>query len=43
MDNEGGVPVDVGVDCNDFYPFSFEQVRLHISTKDYRPVDYHTP
>jgi hypothetical protein len=34
--------MDVGVDCNDLYPFSYDEVA-HMQTKDYRPVDHHTP
>ena len=35
--------MDVGVDCNDFYPFSYDEVAQHMTTKEYRPVDCHTP
>jgi calcineurin-like phosphoesterase family protein len=35
--------MDVGVDCNDYYPFSFDEVAAHMEKKDYRPVDHHTP
>jgi calcineurin-like phosphoesterase family protein len=35
--------MDVGVDCNDFYPFSFDEVADHMKGKEYRPVDHHTP
>lgn len=35
--------MDVGVDCNDYYPFSFDEIARHMEKKDYRPVDHHTP
>jgi hypothetical protein len=35
--------MDVGVDCNDYYPFSLDEVARHMGRKDYRPVDHHTP
>ena len=35
--------MDVGVDCNDYYPFSFDDVAARMEAKDYRPVDHHTP
>lgn len=35
--------MDVGVDGNNFYPFSFEEVAQHMRTKHYRPVVGQTP
>jgi hypothetical protein len=35
--------MDVGVDCNDYYPFSYDEVARRMEKKDYRPVDHHTP
>lgn len=33
--------MDVGVDCNGFYPVSFDKAALHMSTKTFKPVDHH--
>ena len=33
--------IDVGVDCNDFTPLSFEQVSALMSRKLWKPVDHH--
>jgi calcineurin-like phosphoesterase family protein len=32
---------DCGVDCNDFRPFSMDQVTLLMSRKRWKPIDYH--
>jgi calcineurin-like phosphoesterase family protein len=42
-DDPHALSMDVGVDCNDFYPFTFDEVAQRIRPKDYRPVDHHTP
>ena len=33
--------MDVGVDCWDFYPVSFDEVMERMKTKQFRPVDHH--
>jgi calcineurin-like phosphoesterase family protein len=33
--------VDVGVDCWNYEPVSFEQVKAKMATKDYQPIDHH--
>lgn len=33
--------LDVGVDCHDYRPISFEQVRAIMAKKIFRPVDHH--
>ena len=32
---------DVGVDCWDFYPVSFEEIQTKMATKKFVPVDHH--
>lgn len=33
--------IDVAVDANYGYPFNYVDIEAYMSTKDYRPVDYH--
>jgi calcineurin-like phosphoesterase family protein len=33
---------DVGVDCWDFYPVSYEEVAAKMASKGFEPVDGHT-
>ncbi len=33
--------IDVGVDCWDYRPVSYEQVKARMALKQYRPVDHH--
>ena len=42
-DDPNARSMDVGVDCNDFRPFSFEEIAQHMHSKHYRPVDCHVP
>lgn len=32
---------DVGVDCHDYKPISFDQVGNIMDTKEYKPIDHH--
>jgi calcineurin-like phosphoesterase family protein len=32
---------DVGVDCWNYYPVSFDEIAKRMSKKDYQPVDHH--
>lgn len=32
---------DVGVDCHDFYPLTFEQVEAIMAKKTFKPIDHH--
>lgn len=36
-----GLSMDVGVDCNNFYPFTFDQVLKKMEQKVFRPNDHH--
>ncbi len=37
----GALRVDVGVDCHDYTPVSFEEVAAIMKTKTFKPVDQH--
>jgi calcineurin-like phosphoesterase family protein len=41
-DDPNALSFDVGVDCHDFKPLSFEQVKMIISRKTWKPTDHHT-
>jgi calcineurin-like phosphoesterase family protein len=32
---------DVGVDCNNYFPFSWEQVKARMAKKTFKPIDHH--
>lgn len=34
--------MDVGVDTNDFYPYTYEDVKKHMATKTFRASDHHS-
>lgn len=36
-----GKQLDVGVDCHDYYPISYEEVKHFMSNKDFEVVDHH--
>lgn len=38
-----GRRMDVGVDTNDLYPYSMEEVAEYMETKGFESVDHHTP
>lgn len=40
-DDPNSLSMDVGVDCNDFTPLSFDQVKEKMGSKKFRPVDHH--
>ena len=40
---DGYLQCDVGVDCWDFYPASYEEIDLKMTTKCFTPVDHHQP
>ena len=42
-DDPHSLSMDVGVDGNDFHPYSFEEVAQHMRTKHYRSVGCHVP
>lgn len=41
-DDPNARSLDVGVDCWDFYPVSFEEIAKRMSSKRFVPVDHHT-
>jgi len=34
--------MDVGVDCWDYYPISFEKVKEVMLKKQFQPIDHHS-
>ena len=41
QDYEFTLSMDVGIDCNNYSPFTYEQVKDHMSKKTFRAVDHH--
>lgn len=42
QDYQYTLSMDVGVDANDFYPYLYEDVKVHMSTKTFRAIDHHS-
>jgi len=40
-DDPNALSLDVGVDCWNFFPVSFEQITERMKTKTFKPVDHH--
>ncbi|MEM2159347.1 MAG: metallophosphoesterase family protein [Candidatus Nitrosotenuis sp.] len=40
-DDPNSLSMDVGVDCNNFFPFSYEEIKNHMSKKTFVPADRH--
>lgn len=40
-DNPNLKRMDVGVDANDYYPISYDQVKQKLAKRQFRPVDHH--
>ena len=40
-DDPNSLSFDVGVDCHNYYPLTFEQVSAIISKKSFKPIDHH--
>lgn len=40
-DDPNARAIDVGVDCHNFYPISFEQIKKIILKKNFVPIDHH--
>ena len=40
-DNPNSMSMDVGVDTNNFYPYSFEDIKKRMSLKTFIPKDHH--
>jgi len=40
-DDKNSLSMDVGVDTNNFFPYSFEQVEARMKTKTFVPIDHH--
>jgi hypothetical protein len=41
-DDPHSMSFDVGVDCHNYRPLSFEQVKAVMSKKLFKPIDHHT-
>lgn len=40
-DLEDSLSFDVGLDCHDYFPLTFEEVREIMLTKNFKPIDHH--
>lgn len=40
-DDPNALAIDVGMDCHDFKPISFEQVAAIMAKKKFKPIDHH--
>lgn len=40
-DDKNSLSFDCGVDCHDFTPINFEQVKKIMSKKEFKPIDHH--
>jgi len=40
-DNPNSLSFDCGVDTNNFYPYSFDEVRARMKKKTFIPIDHH--
>lgn len=40
-DDPNSLSIDVGVDCNNYYPMHFDQVSRIMKTKTFKPIDHH--
>jgi calcineurin-like phosphoesterase family protein len=41
-DYKYSLSMDVGVDTNNYYPYTYEDVKKHMATKIFTPLDHHT-
>ena len=41
LTDHGGKQTDVGVDCWDYAPVSFDTLRKLMATREHEPVDHH--
>lgn len=40
-DDPNALSIDVGVDTNDMYPYSFDDIKKIMAKKTYKPIDHH--
>lgn len=40
-DDPNSLSIDVGVDTNNFYPYSMEDIRKRMNKKTFKPIDHH--
>ena len=40
-DDPNSLSMDVGVDCHNFFPVSFEEFDARMKKKTFKPIDHH--
>jgi len=40
-DDANALSIDVGVDCNNYFPFTFDQIKAKMDKKSFKPTDHH--
>ncbi len=40
-DDPNALSIDVGVDCHNYYPISYQEVKAIMATKTFKPIDHH--
>lgn len=40
-DDPNSLSIDVGVDSNDYFPFTFDQIKTKMDKKSFKPIDHH--
>jgi calcineurin-like phosphoesterase family protein len=40
-DDPNALSIDVGVDTNDFYPYSMDDIAARMAKKSFKPIDHH--
>lgn len=40
-DDKNSLSMDVGVDTNNYFPYSFDEIKKIMSKKEFKPVDHH--
>lgn len=41
FDDPNSLSMDVGVDCNNYFPFTFDQIQDRMNKKSFKPIDHH--
>ncbi len=40
-DDPNSLSIDVGVDCHNYQPISYDEIKSIMSKKEFKPVDHH--
>ncbi len=40
-DDPNSLSMDVGVDCNNYFPFNYEEIKILMGKKTFKPIDHH--